>query len=209
MRRPDSPLAKPVGEILRYRFVSAAPVAASETLARFFFFISCSRVLQMTGIVALALLFAGWWWLWENKYARAVACLVPAVTLLHACCLAPFQGADEATHAGTVEAVVWNPGLFATLYNYPKSMALLYDAIEYDKWVRYSDVPVPVDSPERRALVRDVSGLRLATEATQGGRILPDAYLINPRTRAPLYYNGFRLLGPVLRRMSVLDRLEA
>jgi hypothetical protein len=38
---------------------------------------------------------------------------------------------------------------------------------------------------------------------------LPDAYLTNPRIRAPLYYNGFRLLGPVLRRMSVLDRLEA
>src|SRR5450830_1307031 len=94
VRRPESPLARPVREILRYRFVSAAPVAARETLARFFFFISCSRVLQVTAVVALGLLFAGWWWLWENKYARAVACLVPAVTLIHACCLAPFQGPD-------------------------------------------------------------------------------------------------------------------
>jgi hypothetical protein len=208
MRRPDSPLAKPVREILRYRFVSAAPVAASETLVRFFFFISCSRVLQVTGIVALALLFAGWWWLFEKRYAHAVACLVPAVTLLHACCLAPFQGEDEATHAGTVEMVIWDPGAFER-YAYPKSFALLSDSIGYERWVQYPDVPVPIDSPERRALVRDVSGLRLATEATQGGRILFDASLINPRTRAPLYYNGFRLLGPVLRRMSVLDRLEA
>ncbi|MDL2717232.1 MAG: hypothetical protein PT977_05715, partial [Acidobacteriota bacterium] len=209
IRRPDSPLVRPSRTIVRYRFLVTDPVPAGETLARFFFFISCSWVLQVTGVLALGLLFAGWWWLWESRYARAVACLVPALTLLHACCLAPFQGADEATHSGTVEAVIWNPGLVATPSNYPKSLERLYDAIGYDKWVGYPDVPIPVDSPERRALVRSVSGLRLATEATQGGRILPDAFLIDPRTRAPLYYNAFRIPGPLLRTMSVLDRLEA
>jgi hypothetical protein len=208
MRRPDSPLVKPVREILRYRFVSAAPVAASETLARFFFFISCSRVLKVTGVVALGLLFAGWFWLFEKRYARAVACLVPALTLIHACCLAPFQGADEAWHAGTVEAVVWNPTVFEKSGAYPKSLALLYDSIGYESWVRYPDVPVSIDSPERRPRVRDVARRRLDAEAMQAG-IVFNAYLINPRTRAPLYYNGFRLLGPFLRRMSVLDRLEA
>jgi hypothetical protein len=209
MRRPDSPLAKPVREILRYRFVSAAPVAASETLTRFFFFISCSRVLQVTGIVALALLFAGWWWLFEKRYAHAVACLVPAVTLLHACCLAPFRGEDGPSHAGTVEAVIWNPGAFERPYRYPKSFALLYDSIGYERWVRYPDVPVSIDFPERRERVRDVARRRLDAEAAQEGTNLPEGFLINPRIRAPLYYNGFRLLGPVLRRLSVLDRLEA
>ena len=209
MRRPDSPLARPVREILRYRFVSAAPVAASETLARFFFFISCSRVLQVTVVVALALLFAGWFWLFEKRYARAVACLVPAVTLVHACCLAPFQGADEASHAGTVETVIWNPGVFGSTGEYPKSLALLYDAIGYESWVRYPDVPVSIDTTERRDRVCDVARRRLDTEAAQEGLNLADASVINRRTRAPLYYNGFRLLGPVLRRMSVLDRLEA
>ena len=207
MRRPDSPLAKPVREILRYRFVSAAPVAASETLTRFFFFISCSRVLQVTGIVALALLFAGWWWLWENKYARAVACLVPAVTLLQACCLAPFRGEDGPSHAGTVEAVVWNPEMY--MYSYPASFRLLYDVIESDKWAGHSGTPVSIDSPERRARVRDVAARRLETEARKGSPDLPEAFLLDPRTRAPLYYNAFRIPGPLLRGMSVLDRLEA
>ncbi len=43
---------------------------------------------------------------------------------------------------GTVEAVVWNPAMFANPDAYPKSLALLYDAIGYDNWVRYPDVPV-------------------------------------------------------------------
>ncbi|MGZ6989260.1 MAG: hypothetical protein ACXVH0_09895, partial [Thermoanaerobaculia bacterium] len=207
--RPESPRARITHTTLRYKFQRIEPVPARETLARFFFFISCSRVLQVTGLVAILLLFAGWWWLWENKYARAVACLVPAVTLIHACCLAPFQGADGASHAGTVEAVVWNPGVFEKSGAYPKSLALLYDAIGYESWVRYPDVPVSIDSPERRENVRDVARRRLDAEAMQEGINVFDASLINPRIRAPLYYNGFRLFGPVLRRMSVLDRLEA
>jgi hypothetical protein len=207
--RPESPRARLTNTALRYRFEKAEPVAASETLARFFFFISCSRVLQVTGIVTLMLLFAGWWWLFEKRYAYAVACLVPAVTLLHVCCLAPFQGADGASHAGTAETVVWNAATFSYPRNYPKSLALLYDAIGYESWVRYPDVPVSIDSKERRALVRNVSGLQLATEATQDGRILPDASVINPRARSPLYYNAFRIPSPLLRRMRVLDRLEA
>jgi hypothetical protein len=206
--RPESPSAGITQTTLRYRFQRIEPVPAKETLARFFFFISCSRVLQVTGVVALALLFAGWFWLFEKRYARAVACLVPAVTLIHACCLAPFQGADEATHAGTVEALIWNPGAFARPNTYPKSLALLYDSIGCESWVRYPDVPVSIDSPERRERVRDVARRRLDAEAVQESINPPNVFLINPRTRSPLYYNGFRLLGSVLRSMSVLDRLE-
>jgi hypothetical protein len=208
IRRPDSPLARPSRTIVRYRFLLQEPVPAHETLARFFFFISCSRVLQVTGVVAIGLLFAGWWWLWEKRHARAVACLVPAVTLLHACCLAPFQGADGATHTGTVEAVVWNPAMFEKPYTYPSSLGLLYQAIGYDAWVRYPEIPVPIDSPERRARVREIAGRRLEAEA-KGGPALPEAFLINPRIRAPLYYNSFRILAPLLRKMGVLDRIEA
>ena len=207
--RPESPRARITRTTLRYKFQRIEPVPAKETLARFFFFISCSRVLQVTGIVALGLLFAGWWWLWENKYARAVAYLVPAVTLLHACCLAPFRGEDGPSHAGTVEAVVWNPEMFANLSSYPDSLRLLYDVIECDSWAGHADIPVSIDSPERRARVRDVAARRLEAEARKGGPARLEAFLINPSTRAPLYYNAFRIPGPLLRRMSVLDRLEA
>jgi hypothetical protein len=70
-------------------------------------------------------------------------------------------------------------------------------------------VPVSIDSPERRERVSDVARRRLDAEAMQMSINLPDAFLINPRTRAPLYYNAFRIPGPLLRRMNVLDRLEA
>jgi hypothetical protein len=207
--RPESPRARITRTTLRYKFQRIEPVPAKETLARFFFFISCSRVLQVTAAVALALLFTGWWWLFEKRLARAAFCLVPAVTLLHASCLAPFRGEDGMAHAGTVEAIVWNPEMFANPASYPSALTLLYDVIGYDKWVRYPEIPVSVDSPERRARVRDVATRRFEAEARKGGRELPEVSLENPRTRAPLYYNAFRIFGSLLRRMSVLDRVEA
>ncbi len=207
--RPDSPRARPLRILPRYRFLVPAPVPPGETLARFFFFISCSRVLQATGFAALVLLFAGWWWLWEKRAARAVACLVPALTLLHACCLAPLQGADEATHVGTVEAVLFNPDLFKNPSAYPKSIARLYEAIGYFSWAGYPDIPVTGLLPENRDATRDSVSKVLASEAREDAGVRPDAFLINPRTRAPLYYNSFRLVGSVLKRLSVLDRVEA
>jgi hypothetical protein len=206
--RPESPGASVTNTTLRYKLQRVDPVPAKETLARFVFFISCSRVLQVAAVVALALLFAGWFWLFEKRFARAVGCLVPAVTLLHACCLAPFRGEDGPLHTGTVEAVVWNPEMFAN-FSYPDSLRLLYDVIGCDRWAGHADIPVSIDSPERRARVRDVAARRLEAEARKGGPGLPEAFIVNPRWRAPLYYNAFRIPGPMLRRMSVLDRLEA
>ena len=59
------------------------------------------------------------------------------------------------------------PGVFEKSGAYPKSLALLYDAIGYERWVRYPDVPVSIDSPERRERVRDVARRRLDAEAAQ------------------------------------------
>ncbi len=209
MRRPDSPLVQPVREILRYRFVTAAPVPARETLARFFFFISCSRVLQVTGIGAILLLLAGWWWLWEKRAVRAVACLVPAVTLLHACCLAPLQGADEIAHTATIEALIWNPAMLKGPGAFPKSLARLHDAIDYDGFVGLPDVPVPIGSPGRRVAVAAVLRSRLADDAPAAVAPTADGRVLDPAARASLYYNAFRPLGPLLRTLSVLDRVEA
>ncbi len=108
-----------------------------------------------------------------------------------------------------METVLWNPATFSYPHSYPKSLALLYDAIGYEGWVGYPDSPVSVDSVEARAQVREVAGRKLKTEATQEGRVLFDAYVIDPRARSPLYYNAFRIPGPLLRRLGVLDRLEA
>jgi hypothetical protein len=163
--RPDSPRARVTNTTLRYRFENAAPVAARETLARFFFFVSCSRVLQVTAVFAFALLFAGWWWFWEKSYTHAVAALVPAVTLIHACCLPPFQGADAINHIGTVEAAIFNPSLFGGPWAYPKSLATVYDAIGYDSFVRHPDVPIPLTSPGLRDAARDVIARPALAEA--------------------------------------------
>jgi hypothetical protein len=204
MRRPDSPLAKPVREILRYRFVSAAPVEAGETLARFLFFISCSRVLQVTGVVALALLFAGWWWLWEGRTTRAVAALVSATTLMHACCIPPFQGEDENMHEATIEALIWSPSMPKGQAIFPKSLALVSEAIDFDRFVTFPEIPIDLASPGHRATLAVILQSPLAEEA-----LVPAGSAYAPSRRAFLYYNSFRAFGPLLRSMSVFDRMEA
>lgn len=209
LRRPDSPRARPSATIVRYRFVAPTPVPARETLSRVFFFVSASRVLLLAGLVALALLAAGWWWLWEGRTTRAVAALVPAVTLLHACALPPFQGADAVNHVGTVEAAIFNPGLFGGPWAFPASLATAYDAIGYDQFAGHPDVPVPLTSPASRDAARAVLDRPALEEARAAVSKYRDAGVLDARRRAPLYYGSFRLIAPLARRMSVLDRLEA
>jgi hypothetical protein len=209
IRRPDSPLARPSRTIVRYRFVVSRPVDARETLARALFFVSASRVLQLTLAVALVLLLLGWAWLWQGRTTRAAAALVPAVTLLHACALPPFQGADAVNHVGTVEALLFNPALFGGPWAYPKSLATVYDAIGYDRFASHPDVPVPLTSPAARDEARAVLTRPALDEAHAAVSKYLDAGLLDPRSRAPLFYAAFRLFGPVARHLSVLDRIEA
>ena len=202
--RPESPRARITRTTLRYRFQRIEPVPAKETLARFFFFISYSRVLQVAGIVALALLFAGWWWLWEGRITRAVAALVPAVTLMHACCVPPFQGEDSDAHEATIETLIWNPSMPKGQAAFPKSLSRVYYAIDFDKFVTFPETPIDLASPERRAALAVILQSRLAEEAR-----VPAGSAFDPNKRAFLYYNSFRAFGPLLRSMTVLDRIEA
>lgn len=207
--RPESPRARPAQTTLRYRFERVEPVPAQETLARFFFFISRSRVLQVAGVAALVLLFAGWWWLWEGRVTRAVAALVPAVTLIHACCLPPFQGADEIAHEATVEALLFNPSMLKGPPVFPRSLARVHETIGYDGFAGNPGIPLPIDDPERRAAASRILGSRLAEEARTPSPPTADGRVLDPSKRASLYYNAFRPLGPLLRSLVVLDRLEA
>jgi hypothetical protein len=209
IRRPDSPRARPSRTIVRYRFRVADPVPASDTLTRFFFFISCSRVLQVTGIAALVLLFAGWFWLWEKRIARAVACLVPAVTLIHACCLPPFQGADEVVHEATIEALLLNPAMLRGPSAFPGSLARVYKAIEYVEFAGNPERPLPIDTPGKRTAIASILESTLAEAARIAVPPTADDRALDPGKRASFYYNAFRPLGPLLRTLSVLDRLEA
>ncbi len=209
LRRPDAPLARPARALVRYRFRVADPVAPGETLARAFFFVSASRVLLLALAAGIVLLYAGWFWLFDGRVVLAVACLVPAVTFLHAALLAPFQGADEATHAGTVEAVLFEPALLGKPEAYPESLALLYERIGYATWAGSPETPVPVARAGDREALRRFFSRTLAEEARRDAGRLPDAVVMDPSARAPLYYNAFRLAGPILRTMGVLDRVSA
>ncbi len=209
LRRPDSPLARPSRGIIRYRFVVGEPVAPVETLARAFFFVGASGVLQAAGILALVLLFAGWFWLGERRFARAVACLVPGVVLLHACSLAPFQGEDGPAHAGTVEALVSGVLTPESGIGYPESFAKVASALEYPRWAGNPSAPVPLAGPEARASVASVLESSLSAEANRRATATTDFFLISPNSRAPLYYHALASGSPFLRRLSVLNRLEA
>ena len=206
--RPESPRARVLQTFPRYRLVAPKPIPAGEALARFFFFFSASRVLALTGLTAVVLLFAGWWLLAERRFAYAVCCLVPAVTLIHAVCLPPFQGADAPYHLGTVEALVWKPDLIPYA-RFPGPLAPVADAIEYDRFADHTEEILPVDSAERRTRLRRLLEPRYEREATSAGPPPSATADLFTSRRAPLYYNAYRAFGWLLRHLGVLDRLNA
>jgi hypothetical protein len=208
IRRPAAPDVRMVTTVPRYRAVKAAPVPPLETISRFFFFISASRVLLFGALVAMGLLVLGWQLLAGGKAAAAVCCLVPAVTLLHAVSLPPLQGADETSHVGTIEKLVFGevPPKFET---YPRSISLVAGVLQQDRVQFYPDEALPLSSPADRSRLRHLLEQRLAQEATQAGPVPPSAAVQPIDSRSPLFYRPFRLPAPLLRKLSILDRISA
>jgi len=209
--RPDSPRARVLETFPRYRLVAPKPIPAGDTLARFFFFFSASRVLTLAGLTAVVLLFAGWWLLAERRFAHAVCCLVPAVTLIHAVCLPPFQGADAPFHLEAVEALVCKPGLIRDVKfpSFRGPFSKVGDAIEYDRFAERTEEILPVDSAERRARLRRLLEPRYECEAPSAGLPPSADAILDASRRAPLYYNAYRAFGWLFRHLGVMDRLNA
>lgn len=193
----------------RYRVTVAAPVDAKETLARFFFFISVSRVLQIAGVLALALLFAGWWLLGEDRTTTAICCLIPSVVLLHAVCLPPLQGADETSHGATIEALLFR-GMPVRDYDpYPGSWSHAASWLEQDRVQYQPDEPLPLRSPEERTRLATRLVQALIAEASEKGSVAPQSGVQGVDSRSALFYRLFEPLGPVLRPLSIVDRISA
>jgi hypothetical protein len=193
----------------RYRITIPAPVDGKETLARFFFFISISRVLQAAGLIALVLLFAGWRFLGTEKTVAAVCCLIPSVVLLHAVCLPPLQGADETSHGATIEALLFRGMPVRGGDPYPRSYSMAAVWLDQDRVQYQPEEPLPVDTPvKREALARNFLETFQA-EAKEVGTPAPAAEVQGVDRRAPFFFHPFSLAGPLLRPLPVLERISA
>jgi hypothetical protein len=206
--RPGAESA-PARPFPRYRISTPAPVDAQETLARFFFFISISRVLQVAGLVALALLFFGWWLAGRDRTTSAVCCLIPSVVLLHAVCLPPLQGADETSHGATIEALLFRGMPITEGSAYPRSWSLAAEWLEQDRVQYQPDEPLPLESAEGRGRLAAILGPAREREAAEKGPEPPAAYVQSIDSRAPLFFRPFGLLGRALRPLPLVDRISA
>ncbi|MFI5181869.1 MAG: hypothetical protein ACHQPI_10795 [Thermoanaerobaculia bacterium] len=193
----------------RYRITVPSPVDANETLARFFFFISISRVLQAGGLLVLVLLFLGWWFLGKDRISSAICCLIPSVVLLHAVCLPPLQGADETSHGATIETLIFRGMPIREADPYPRSWSLAATWLEQDRVQYQPDEPLPLRNPAERARLAARLVQPLKAEATENGSEAPQAGVQGVDTRSPFFFRPFELLGPVLRPITIVDRISA
>jgi hypothetical protein len=193
----------------RYRITVPAPVDAKETLARFFFFISISRVLQAAGLLALLLIFLGWWLLGKDRVASAVCCLIPSVVMLHAVCLPPLQGADETSLGATIEALLFRGMPIREGDSYPLSWSLAAEWLEQDRVQYQPEKPLPLLSPDARARLAGQLTQNLAAEAAQKGPDAPAAFVQGINARSPLFFRPFELFGPILRPLPLIERISA
>lgn len=191
----------------RYRIVEKRPVPVMEALARILFLPSASRVLLVSLLVGLITTTLGPI-VMRSHTAVGVLLAVVGVALLHGSIRPPLRGEDEVGHIGTVEAVVWNPGLLAQ-YMLPRSLdpfaaATGLSMVQFD-----TDAIVPVTSVEDRRTARDILDRAFAREAAEPGGRTPDQAIQPIQQRGRLYYPLFGFGGPVFRRLGLLERFAA
>ena len=209
--RPESPRARPLKVLPRIRFVVPEPVPAREMLARYFFFFGASPVLAVFGCLAVALLFAGWFWLGEGegRRLRAVCCIVPGVVLLHAACLPPLEGADETSHGATIEALLFGDHVPKTYDPYPRSYALLAGVTGHRYSVFDPERPLSLGSASLRQAARNSLRSDVPPPSTLENLPPSEGAVQGVDSRSPLFFRPFALLRPVLTRLTLIDRASA
>ena len=191
---------------VRFQIVAPDPLGLGEVLGRVLFFVARSRVLLASFVAALAAFAVGWCTLDRPRHARAAFLLVASAVVVHAVLLPPLQGADETSHVATVEGVVAKGGKYRSWW-YPESVAAVAAALDQDRVQHHPSEPLPLrDAGERAALAAIVES-PLARELQRPGEPPPAAFGLEAGSRAPAFYQPFRLLGPVAEQLSVADRL--
>jgi len=197
------------GSAPRWRLVRSSPASVAETCRRVLFFVLRSPVLALSALAALALLLAGVLALDDGRNYGAVVSLVASATLFHAALLPPLQGADETSHAATIEALVFHGSVPHGQDAYPASFSRAADALEQDRVQYQPEEPLPLATAKLRAAVARVFRSSLAGEALAKGREAPAAALQDADRRAFLFFRAFAPAAPLLRRLAFLDRVSA
>lgn len=201
---PEDPGTRP-----RWRLVVPRPVAPAETLARVFFFVRHSAVLATAGLLALGLFAGGTVLLFSGRAWGGTVALVGAATLLHAVLLPPLQGADETSHAATIEAIVFRGSPPRPGDLYPGSFSLVARTLEQDRIQFQPSEPLPLRDGVERSRIAGVLARGLTAEALEGGPEPPAAFLDPPDRRSPLFFRAYGLVAAFLRDLPFLDRVSS
>jgi hypothetical protein len=193
----------------RWRLVVPRPVPPGEALARVFFFVRHSAVLTAAGFLALGLFAAGASFLFAGRPWGAAVALVSSATLFHAVLLPPFQGADETSHAATVEALVFRSAAPGEADPYPRSFSIAAAALQQDRVQFQPGEPLPLGDAVARERLAAALGAPLAAEALEAGPEAPMAYVEAADRRATLFFRAYGPPSPLLRRLPFLDRVSA
>ncbi len=194
---------------LRWRLVVPQPVRPGEALARVFFFIRHSTILAAAGVLALGLLGAGAGLLFAGRPWGATVALVSSATLFHAVLLPPFQGADETSHAATVEALVFRGAAPHEAEPYPRSFSIAAAALQQDRVQFQPGEPLPLGDAVARNRLAAVLTSPLTSEALEAGPEPVAAGLQPADRRAALFFRAYGPAAPLLSRLAFLDRLSA
>jgi len=202
----DPPTLPPPGSPVRYRVYRGSPAAPAEVLARLFFFVSRSSVLTLGLVVAVTAFAVGWRDLVAGCSTRAVSLLVAGAALLHASLLPPLQGADETSTLATVEVRTLAPGLDETRV-YPSSLVALARALDLDRVQYHRDQPLPLANESERLRLSELLRHRMHQGVTEAAPPPAGAFSQSAGDRAPLFFALMTASGPLVRGMSVLDRI--
>jgi hypothetical protein len=193
-------------QAVRFELVTPHPLGMAEVLTRVLLFVEQSAVLAVAGALAVLAFVIGWLTLDRSRHQRAAFLLLSSAVLGHAVLLPPLQGADETSHAATVEGLVARGAEYRWSW-YPASIATVAAALDQDRVQQQPAEALPLrDDAERAALVRVLSS-PLAAELQRAGTPPPGASGQPADARAPAFYQVFRIFGPIAPLLSIADRL--